>query len=50
MEDYEKINLKTGDLLLFDFENYSGLGIFSYLIQKNDRVYAIHLKGAHLFD
>jgi hypothetical protein len=27
-------DLKTGDLLLFDYENYSGLGIFSYLIQK----------------
>lgn len=32
--DYEKLNLKTGDLLLFDYENYFGLGIFSYLIKK----------------
>ena len=32
--DYETFNLKTGDLLLFDFENYSGFGFFSYLIKK----------------
>ena len=34
MEDYETFNLKTGDLLLFDFENYLGFGFFSYLIKK----------------
>ena len=28
MEDY-----KTGDLLLFDFENYYGLGFFSFLVK-----------------
>jgi len=27
-------NLKTGDLLLFDCENYSGSGFISYLIKK----------------
>ena len=32
--DYENLNFKTGDLLLFDYENYYGLGIFSYLIKK----------------
>ena len=27
-------NLKTGDLLLFDCENYSGSGFISYFIKK----------------
>lgn len=34
MENYDSLNLRTGDLLLFDYENYWGLGIFSYLIKK----------------
>jgi len=33
-----KYNLKTGDILLFDYEGGGSMGIFSWLIKKRLKV------------